>query len=71
MAHASEIILAHASLADRFVSLIAGWKDDYATRKAYRQTVKELSELSDRELNDLGIGRGSIRLIARMAVYGN
>ena len=71
MAYASEIILAQASLADRFVSLFAGWNEDRSARQAYRLTVKELNSLSDRELNDLGIGRGSIRLIARMAVYGN
>ncbi|SPF75909.1 hypothetical protein ALP8811_00904 [Aliiroseovarius pelagivivens] len=71
MAHASEIILAHAGLADRFVALLARWKDEYIARQAYRQTVKELNALSDVELNDLGISRGSIRLIARMAVYGN
>lgn len=71
MAHASEIILAHASLADRFVAAFARWKDTYATRRVYRKTVRELNELSDRELIDLGISRSSIRLVARMAVYGN
>ncbi|WP_133489531.1 DUF1127 domain-containing protein [Aliiroseovarius marinus] len=71
MAHASEINLAEASIVDRFIALFAGWKETYATRQTYRQTVKELNALSDRELNDLGIGRGSIRFIAQMAVYGN
>lgn len=71
MAHTSEINLAEASLADRFIALIAGWKETYATRQIYRQTVKELNGLTDRELSDLGIGRSSIRFIARMAVYGN
>lgn len=31
----------------------------------YRQTVNELSRLTDRELGDLGIGRSEIRGIAR------
>ena len=33
-------------------------------RKLANQTVKELSRLSDRELNDMGIHRGMIRSIA-------
>lgn len=32
---------------------------------AYRQTVKELSALSNRELADLGLSRGDIRSVAR------
>ena len=31
----------------------------------YRETVRELERLSDRELSDLGIGRGDIKDIAR------
>lgn len=30
----------------------------------YRQTVRELSKLSDRELNDLGIARWEISAVA-------
>lgn len=33
--------------------------------RVYRQTVVELGRLSDRELADLGIGRGQIGTIAR------
>ncbi|MBX5153897.1 DUF1127 domain-containing protein [Rhizobium lentis] len=36
--------------------------------RKYRQTVAELGRMSTRELNDLGIGRGDIRNIARAAV---
>lgn len=32
--------------------------------KKQQQTVKELSALTDRELNDIGISRGEIRSIA-------
>jgi len=35
--------------------------------KLYRQTVNELSELSDRELTDLGIARFDIARVARKA----
>jgi uncharacterized protein YjiS (DUF1127 family) len=31
----------------------------------YRETIRELSRLSDRELDDLGIARGEIDSIAR------
>jgi uncharacterized protein YjiS (DUF1127 family) len=31
----------------------------------YRTTVRELSQLSDRDLSDLGISRGDIRFIAK------
>ena len=31
----------------------------------YRETVRELSQLSDRELNDLGIVRYDIHYVAR------
>ncbi|MEM8649472.1 MAG: DUF1127 domain-containing protein [Pseudomonadota bacterium] len=31
----------------------------------YRRTVSELSALSNRELDDLGISRGDIRSVAR------
>ena len=33
--------------------------------RRYRRTVNELSALSTRELNDLGIGRGDIEFVAR------
>jgi uncharacterized protein YjiS (DUF1127 family) len=37
------------------------------TWRKYRQTVEELSRMSDRELSDLGIGRSEIRSVARRA----
>ena len=35
------------------------------TYRRYRETLRELSHLSDRELNDLGISRYEIKAIAR------
>jgi uncharacterized protein YjiS (DUF1127 family) len=40
-------------------------KTRVATWKRYNRTVTELSQLSNRELSDLGIGRGDIVRIAR------
>ncbi|MCB5175820.1 MULTISPECIES: DUF1127 domain-containing protein [Microvirga] len=33
----------------------------------YRETVRELDRLDDRDLTDLGIGRADIRAVARQA----
>ncbi|MGL4727245.1 MAG: DUF1127 domain-containing protein [Bosea sp. (in: a-proteobacteria)] len=35
----------------------------------YRETVRELSRLTNRELNDLGIHRGEIESIARTHAF--
>jgi uncharacterized protein YjiS (DUF1127 family) len=35
--------------------------------KAYKQTYRELSGLTDRELNDIGLNRGMIKSIAMEA----
>ncbi|GHE93053.1 hypothetical protein GCM10016455_11510 [Aliiroseovarius zhejiangensis] len=71
MTYATEILSAPVGIADRLALRFADWKDKMAQRAQYRETVRELSALSDRELNDLGLGRASIRTVARMAVYGN
>ena len=34
----------------------------------YRRTIRELAFLSDRELSDLGLSRGDIRLTAKAGV---
>ena len=50
-------------------SLLAGNPEEVKRRRTYRATVRELEALSDRELDDLGIGRSEIRDIARDAAY--
>ena len=39
-------------------------------RAVFARTVRELNELTDRELADLGIARVSIRDVAAQAAYG-
>lgn len=39
----------------------------YNTWVSYRRAVDELSRLSSRELNDLGISRSDIKFVARNA----
>lgn len=70
MAHATEILMAPMGFAERMSARFSNLKEKFQTRALYRETVRELSALSDRELRDLGIGRSSIRFLARMAVYG-
>jgi uncharacterized protein YjiS (DUF1127 family) len=40
-------------------------KKAYQDWRDYRNTVNELSRMSERELNDLGISRGDIPFVAR------
>lgn len=51
-------------------SLVARLGAALADRRRYRQTVGELSRLSDRDLSDLGVHRASIRDVAWESVYG-
>lgn len=52
---------------------ISEYRDTLTTRfanyRAYRNTLTELRNLSDRELNDLGLGRAGLKGIAQEAVY--
>ena len=41
---------------------------NYRNWRRYRDTVSELSRLSNRELSDLGISRGDIQFVARKAI---
>ncbi len=36
--------------------------------RQYREAVRQLSQLSDHELSDIGIGRGDIEAVARRPV---
>jgi len=49
---------ASGSFVSRLVSLFIAWNERRATRNA-------LSQLSDRELDDIGLSRGDIDLVAR------
>jgi len=44
---------------------LKNWNRAYKEHKAYLQTVKELSALTNHELNDIGISRSDIHAIAR------
>ena len=57
------------SIADRFAAFFKVAKDMVERRRVYAQTVAELSNLSDRDLADLGLARGNINEIAYEAAY--
>lgn len=42
----------------------------YSRYRVYRKTVAELSQLSNRELSDLGMSRAAIKGIAYETAYG-
>ena len=46
-------------------------KDKWVRYRVYRQTLKELCELSGRELADLGMHRSNLRSAAYAAAYGD
>lgn len=56
-------------LFDRFASLFSTVKLAAQRRRIYSQTLRELNDLTDRDLADLGINRLSISDIAREASY--
>ena len=70
MAYVNVARAAHHGLADRVASLIAELKERREKNRVYRTTLRELSSLNARELNDLGINRSMIRSIAYEAAHG-
>ena len=45
-------------------NLVKNFLQKLRNRQSYRNTYNELSQLNDRELNDIGIGRGDIKRVA-------
>ncbi|MGB8811553.1 MAG: DUF1127 domain-containing protein [Paracoccaceae bacterium] len=70
MAYVNSTRIAHNGFADRISALVASMKTALQRRRVYNQTVRELSALTARELNDLGIARSMVTTIAMEAAYG-
>ena len=58
-----------ASIADRFAAFFKISKEALERRRVYLRTVAELTNLSDRDLADLGLSRTNINAIAHEAAY--
>lgn len=52
---------------DTFASLRENFREHRARVAVYKDTVRELSMLDERELNDLGMSRGDIIPLAKQA----
>lgn len=61
--HSDWLARSETSLRDYAAGLVSA----FARYRAERRTAAELSALTDRELNDLGLSRGDISRIAREA----
>ena len=69
MAFLTDTFTAPISLSEKFAATWARFVENRAKRAVYTQTMRELSMLSTRELNDLGIHRSNIRRIAYETAY--
>ena len=70
MAYASNTqSAARNGLATRFDALLIDIRARLARRRVFNQTLHELSQLSNRELADLGLSRTEIRRVAWQAAY--
>ena len=70
MAHAIHTADFGHFVADFIRHKIEAFNAARVARAEYNNTVRELSELGDRELADLGLSRIQIKTIARQHVYG-
>ena len=69
MAYAHTSHVAHGGIVERLNAAVTSLKAAFARRQVYNQIHRELEELSDRDLADLGIHRSTIHQIAIEAAY--
>ncbi len=70
MTYNTDTGFAGTTFGERFAAFRAVLADKAAKRKVYRTTYNELSTLTDRDLNDLGLSRSMIKGISLEAAYG-
>ena len=70
MAFATEFNGTSADITHRITAALKSATNRVAKYRLYRKTVNELSALSSRELDDLGLNRSMIKRIALEAAYG-
>jgi uncharacterized protein YjiS (DUF1127 family) len=69
MAYETNSIDGGTGVMTRISALVTDYRANAARRKIYRETLRELSALSARDLNDLGLNRSEIRRVAYQAAY--
>lgn len=69
MAYVNSSRSAQVSFSDRFAAVVKVVADLIERRRIYNQTVFELTNLSDRDLSDLGLSRSTISQVAKEAAY--
>jgi uncharacterized protein YjiS (DUF1127 family) len=70
MAYLTTTHTAETRLTDRISDLIAQFRTARARRRTFNETRRELSALSPRELEDIGITRSMITRVAMEAAQG-
>ncbi|MEZ5796422.1 MAG: DUF1127 domain-containing protein [Paracoccaceae bacterium] len=70
MAYVTTTRIASHHGARRSAGLFGVLKAAIAQRRVYARTMSELTQLTDRELADLGISRFTIPQVAHEAAYG-
>lgn len=71
MAHAAGILRGvNTDLGGRIAAALKSYEDYRRRLAVYRQSLRELRNLSDRELADLGIHRSMITQLAHEAAFG-
>ncbi len=70
MTYNADTGFAGTTFGERFSAFRAALADKAAKRKVYRTTYNELSTLTDRDLNDLGLSRSMIKGVSLEAAYG-
>jgi uncharacterized protein YjiS (DUF1127 family) len=62
--------IASVSLFARITNAFENFRQASADHRLYMRTVRELNQLSNRELSDLGLSRGGLHGVAYESVYG-
>lgn len=70
MAYVNSSRAASYGIADRAAAIVKTIRVGLERRRVFKQTVRELQALSNRELADLGIHRTMITRVANEAAYG-
>ena len=70
MAYATEIHAVNGDITHRITAVLKTVGTRFANYRVYRKTMNELSALSARELDDLGLNHSMIKRVSIEAAYG-